>query len=138
MERSQNQGKTGVKPSFFAVAMLALAGCQSAQPISAPQRVIDPQDQANAIQSECAIYYAVNAQRVDLGLPVIAALTQGCPAGTDSLPADIAPRPNVIPATSLAQTVRRRMIARGMPAQTANQVATSRAFANLITEIAAL
>lgn len=128
-----------MKPSFFAVTMLvALAGCQSTQPLSAPQRIIDPHDEASAIQSECAVYYAVNAQRVDVGLPVIASLTQGCPAGTDSIAADIAPRANVGPTSTVAETVRRRMIARGMPAQTANEVATSRAFADLTAEIAAL
>ncbi|MGB7432329.1 MAG: hypothetical protein WA921_07665 [Ahrensia sp.] len=127
-----------MKHSVIAVLIVGLAGCQSTQLPTVPERFIDPQDEANAIQSECAIYYAVNAQRVDRGLPVIAALTQGCPAGTDSIAADIAPRAGVRPASALADTVSRRMIARGMPAQTANEVASSRAFETLIAEIAAL
>lgn len=118
--------------------LLALTACQTTPPETASAPNIEAQGRASAVQSECAIYYAVNAARVDEGLPVIAGLTQGCPAGTDSIAANIAPRPNAGLTTSLADTVRRRMIARGMPVATANAVSTSSAFEALVVEIAAL
>lgn len=127
-----------MRTAFFAWLLLALSGCQTSATDVTPTRVVDAQDEASAIQSECAIYYAVNAARVDQGLPVIASLTDGCPAGTDSIAANIAARPGAVLTAPLADTVRRRMIARGMPVQTANSVATSVAFETLIGEIAAL
>lgn len=115
--------------------LIVLGGCQTSTQTSTSN---DNQQQASAIQSECAIYYAVNAARVDAGEPVIARLTQGCPAGTDSIAADIDARPGAEIGTRLADTVRRRMIARGMPVTTASAVATSTAFETLVIEIASI
>lgn len=117
---------------------IMLTACRSVGDTPAPAPLLESPAQASVVQSECAIYYAVNAQRVDQRLPVIASLTRGCPAGTDSIAADIDARPGAQIDTPLASTIRQRMIARGMPTATAAAVATSAAFEALVLESAAL
>lgn len=126
-----------MRPVLAMCALLALSACQTT-PASSVDLATETPAQASLRQSECALYYAVNAARVDNRQPVIESLTRGCPAGTDAIAADIRPRPGVQLSSPSATQIKRRMAARGMPQATLVGISTSKAFEELVNESAAL
>jgi hypothetical protein len=110
------------------LASLLLAATTAAC-VSTGGIVTDPQDQQALVVQECAIYVAAEQRLAAEGRPV-AGLTDGCPAG--AAPGDIAATGVAGSATPFSEILFRRMIARGVPNDLANEISTSAAFKNLV------
>ena len=113
---------------FKCFALIALVGAVSAC-VSPGGIVTDPQDQQALVVQECAIYVAAGQRLAAEGRPV-AGLADGCPAGV--APGDIAATGVPGAATPFSEILFRRMIARGMPSDLANEISTSPAFKDLV------
>jgi hypothetical protein len=121
------------------IAILAcglLAACDQTPPIVVEDNLPldDPRQQA-LVMSECAIYYAAVAKLESDGLSADGNPTKDCPVEARARSADINPMvsvPSVTP--GYPETLYQRMIARGIPADLAADIAKSKAFWDLVAQ----
>ncbi|MDZ7824289.1 MAG: hypothetical protein U5K75_09820 [Ahrensia sp.] len=110
----------------FLLAALILGGCTSTLPPDDPR-------QAELIASECGLYFAAESQLIAAGRTEGRNMSEGCPESARAAVVDIsAIEPPHQFTSSYAETLYRRMIARGMPKDIALQVSKSAAFKNVV------
>ncbi|MFO8127698.1 hypothetical protein [Yoonia sp.] len=125
-------------PSFkYAVLALGLlAACDQTASI-APQADLPPDDprQAELLAAECTIYFAAVTKLQAEGRPLRANPTRGCPPQAAAVPADINAMASVPPVTiGYPLALYERMIARGIPADAADDISKSKAFWDLVAK----
>lgn len=116
------------------VAAFLLAACDQATAI-APQPDLPSDDpgQTVLIEAECAIYFAAVAQLEAEGRAPQGNPTRGCPPEAAARAADINPMVSVPPVMpGYPQTLYDRILARGIPADLADDIAKSKAFWDLV------
>ncbi|MEL6642105.1 MAG: hypothetical protein AAFN63_19005 [Pseudomonadota bacterium] len=119
---------------YAALALGLLAACDQTSPI-APQPDLPADDprQAQLLEAECTIYFAAVTKLEAEGRAVSGNPTRGCPPEAAGIPADINAMVSVPPVTAgYPQTMYDRMIARGIPADVADEIAKSKAFWDLV------
>lgn len=117
-----------IKPAILALGLLAACAPTSSIPPQ-PDLPSDDPRQAQLLAGECTIYFAVMARLEAEGRTGSGDPTRGCPPEAASIPADINAMVSVPPVTpGYPQTLYDRMIARGIPADVADDVAKSKAF----------
>lgn len=122
------------KPAFFALFLLAACD-QTAAIAPQPDLPADDPRQAELLAAECTIYFAAVVKLEAEGRTVDGNPTRGCPAEAAGIPADINPMVSVPPVTpGYPQTLFDRMVARGIPADLAGDIAKSKAFWDMVAK----
>lgn len=118
------------------LALFLLAACdQTAAIAPQPDLPADDPRQAELLAAECTIYYAAVTKLEADGRVVGGNPTRGCPADAAGIAADINPMVSVPPVTpGYPQTLYDRMVARGIPADLAGDIAKSKAFWDLVAK----
>ncbi len=116
---------------IFIAAFVLLAGCQTAT----EALNVDDVRKVQLVEAECAIYFTVLAQLTAQNRTANGNIAEGCPQSAAQVKADIAPvdPPREIE-SRYATILYQRMIARGMPKDTADAVSTSNAFYDLVAQ----
>ena len=123
---------TSLKYAFAAVCFL-VACDQTSAVAPQPDLPADDPGQAVLIEAECAIYFAAVAQLEAEGRAVQGNPTRGCPAEAAGRAADINPMVSVPPVMpGYPQTLYQRILARGIPADLADDISKSKAFWDLV------
>lgn len=120
--------------AFF--ALFVLAACdQTAAIAPQPDLPADDPRQVELLAAECTIYFAAVTKLEADGRSANGNPTRGCPADAAGIAADINPMISVPPVTpGYPQTLYERMIARGIPADLAGDIAKSKAFWDLVAK----
>jgi len=115
------------------MTLLMLASCQS----DGPMAVFEPESKTKTalIAAECDIYHAIELRLASENRNANGDITDGCPAVSGEISADIAPHnpPRQID-SKYAGTLYQRMIARGVPKDIADDVRKSNAFFDLVQD----
>lgn len=122
------------KPAFFALFLLAACD-QTAAIAPQPDLPADDPRQAELLAAECTIYFAAVVKLEAEGRAPSGNPSRGCPAEAAGIAADINPMvsvPSVTP--GYPQTLYNRMLARGIPADLADDIAKSKAFWDLVAK----
>lgn len=119
---------------YAVAALFFLAACDQT-PAIAPQPDMPADDPAQAVllEAECAIYFAAVAKLKSDDRAVQGNPTRGCPPEAVARSADINPMVSVPPVMpGYPQTLYQRILARGIPADLADEIAKSKAFWDLV------
>jgi hypothetical protein len=123
-----------IKYAVFALCLLA--ACDQT-PAIAPQPDLPADDprQAQLIAAECAIYFAAVTKLEAQGTDVSGNPTRGCPPEAAAVSQDINPMVSFPPMMSgYPQILYQRIVARGIPVATADEIAQSKAFWDLVAK----
>ncbi len=122
------------KYAVFALGLLAACG-QTASVAPLPDLPADDPRQAQLLEAECAIYFAAVAKMEADGRRFGGNPTRGCPPEAAAIPTDINAMVSVPPVTpGYPQLLYDHMIARGIPADLAEDIAKSKAFWDLVAK----
>jgi hypothetical protein len=122
-----------MKILYVIAGLVMLTSCQSL----APEDLFEPEDRTKSalVEAECAIYFAVETKLVETGRKANGNMSEGCPQSARDIHVDIkALNPPRKTESKFAETLYRRMIARGMPKDIAEEVRKSNAFFDLVQD----
>lgn len=123
-----------IKHAILALGLLAACDQTAAIPPQPDLPADDPR-QAQLLAAECTIYFAAQLKLEADGRALSGNPTRGCPPEAASIPADINAMVSVPPVTpGYPQTLYDRMIARGIPADVADEISKSKAFWDLVAK----